>query len=206
MAIAITPNSTVAEAKQALRERMLAARDRLTPAQREAAGRAVADALTTHPWWRASGTVALFVSIQTEMPTAELLDRAWGAGRHVALPRLERHEGRLSLAFHAVSHRDELNPGVWGIPEPRAEAPLVKPGQMDLWIVPGLSFDRLGGRLGYGKALYDRALTGVSAPTVGIGYAFQRVEALPLEAHDVRLRAIVTEEGWHSVTNGPEAA
>lgn len=206
MAIAISPNPSVLKAKQALRERMLAERDRLSAPEREAAGAAVAATVAAHPWWRAAGTVALFVSIQSEMPTAELLDRAWREGRHVALPRLDRSAGALALAFHRVNGRDELKPGVWGIPEPRVESPVVKPGQMDLWIVPGLAFDPRGGRLGYGKALYDQALAGVSAPIVGIGYAFQRVAALPLEPHDVMLRALVTEKGWHSAETGPEAA
>jgi 5-formyltetrahydrofolate cyclo-ligase len=65
----------------------------------------------------------------------------------------------------------------------------------DLVIVPLLGFDRNGNRLGYGGGYYDKFLTKNNCKqAVGLAYAFQEVEELPVEEHDQKLDLIVTEE------------
>jgi 5-formyltetrahydrofolate cyclo-ligase len=49
----------------------------------------------------------------------------------------------------------------WGIPEPPVKnddsaLPVAKPGDIDILIVPGCAFDKVGRRLGHGKGYYDR--------------------------------------------------
>jgi len=65
--------------------------------------------------------------------------------------------------------------------------------------VPLLAFDRAGYRLGYGGGFYDRTLAGLRAagPVVAVGFAYaaQEVAAVPREATDARLDAVVTERG-----------
>ncbi len=69
----------------------------------------------------------------------------------------------------------------------------------EIIIVPLLSFDRQGGRLGYGGGFYDRTLEMLRARrgTLAVGFAFagQEVDAAPLEATDQPLDLIVTEAG-----------
>jgi 5-formyltetrahydrofolate cyclo-ligase len=64
-------------------------------------------------------------------------------------------------------------------------------------IVPMLAFDRAGNRLGYGAGFYDRTLAGLraagQATAIGVAYAAQEVDAVPVGAHDQPLDAIVTE-------------
>ncbi len=64
--------------------------------------------------------------------------------------------------------------------------------KVDLVLVPGVAFDREGYRLGHGKAYYDRLLPRlIHARKVGVGFGFQLVESVPVEAHDELLDAIV---------------
>ncbi len=85
-------------------------------------------------------------------------------------------------------------PGGFGTLVPFESAEALEPR---LLIVPLLAFDRRGYRLGYGKGHYDRALARLRAAgpalAVGIAYAGQEVESLPVEAHDIALDLIVTD-------------
>jgi 5-formyltetrahydrofolate cyclo-ligase len=84
--------------------------------------------------------------------------------------------------------------GVWGIPRPPDEAALVEP---DVLIIPLLSFDRKGYRLGYGGGFYDRTLqllrTRKDIIAIGVGYAAQEVGHVPVGVHDEALNFIMTE-------------
>ena len=85
-----------------------------------------------------------------------------------------------------------LRKGPMGILEP-AEAEIVSPKEVGVWLVPGLAFTRNGKRLGYGGGWYDRFL--VEAPKdawkIGIAHAFQIVDDLPSESHDVLLSKVI---------------
>ena len=75
------------------------------------------------------------------------------------------------------------------------------PAWPDVVVVPGIAFTRTGDRLGQGGGWYDRFLAGVGeqCTTIGVGFEPQIVADLPLDAHDVSVDAIVTEEGvWWS--------
>ena len=81
----------------------------------------------------------------------------------------------------------------------------VRPAAGDVVVVPGVAFDRAGGRLGRGRGYYDRAFPvgEADAPRlVGFAYAVQLVEHVPCDSRDRRVDAIVTEEGVHRVTSG----
>ena len=87
----------------------------------------------------------------------------------------------------------EFQTGVLGFREPIGTTIAPSP---DLVLVPGLAFDTAGGRLGRGKGFYDRWLAAnPTVPSVGICFKCQIVESLPFEAHDARMKAIVSEEG-----------
>lgn len=89
-----------------------------------------------------------------------------------------------------------------GIPSPAPEANDVRP---DLVIVPLLSFDRTGGRLGQGGGYYDRTLEGLrsSGPVfvLGLAYAGQELNHLPMDPHDQRLDGVLTERGYRPLSN-----
>ena len=69
----------------------------------------------------------------------------------------------------------------------------------DILIVPLAAFDRRGGRIGYGRGFYDRALAELAAEkpvrTLGLCFSVQEVDAVPMEPHDRRLEAILTDTG-----------
>lgn len=92
---------------------------------------------------------------------------------------------------------DDLAPGFRRIPEPPRDAPAVALEAIDLIAVPGLGFDAEGRRLGQGGGYYDRLLADPRrrAVTVGVGFACQIIDRVPVDGHDVALDVVVTERG-----------
>lgn len=87
---------------------------------------------------------------------------------------------------------DNLIPHEWGILEPPVNAPEVEPTNLDVVLVPGVSFDRRGGRLGFGGGFYDRFLVKTPAVRIGVTYDDCLAENLPCAEHDQRMDWVVT--------------
>lgn len=178
--------------KQALRRQMIAARKALTPVERAERSRRAQAALIGSHWFQKADTVMLYLPFRGEVETGMLAGAARAAGKRLVLPRVQKEPRRLWL------HLWEGEPvaGAYGILEPSAEWPLVEPGEIGLAVVPGVAFDPAGNRLGYGGGYYDRTLPLLTrAATVALAYAFQVVEALPAEAHDIPLDGIASDRG-----------
>jgi 5-formyltetrahydrofolate cyclo-ligase len=122
-------------------------------------------------------------------------------GARMALPRIEGD----GLVFYRVTEpARDLCMGQFGAREPFAsDERRVLPSEAATVLVPGLGFDARGGRLGRGGGFYDRFLAtpGLAARRIGVCFACQLVERVPLEAHDARMDAIVTEDGWIEAQN-----
>lgn len=133
-----------------------------------------------------------------ELDPGPLMARFATAGAAIALPAaMDRAE---PLAFRLHDSAQPLVPDAFGIPAPPASAAVALP---DLIITPILAFDRRGGRLGQGAGCYDRTIAALRAVrpvfVLGLAYADQEIDAAPVEAHDQRLDAILTEEGYIEV-------
>ncbi|OGQ08858.1 MAG: 5-formyltetrahydrofolate cyclo-ligase [Deltaproteobacteria bacterium RBG_19FT_COMBO_58_16] len=140
-----------------------------------------------------SSCMSLYSSFRNEVLTDEIFHAAAASGREVYYPRVVRGLSR-HLEFFRVTHLGELSPGSYEIEEPCGGEIKGDPAVFDLVVVPGAAFDRKGGRLGYGKGYYDHALKGLGCRVVALAYDFQVIDGeLPMEEHDVRVSAIVTE-------------
>ena len=129
-------------------------------------------------------------ALPEEADPALLLARLVEIGYAVAFPRVTGKDQ--PLEFHHVPDGEVLEPGSFGIPEPLESWPRAIP---DILLVPLLAFDAAGHRLGFGGGFYDRTLTALQVPAIGIAYAGQEAASLPQEAHDRTLDKIVTEQG-----------
>jgi 5-formyltetrahydrofolate cyclo-ligase len=133
--------------------------------------------------------LALYAPIHQEVETSAIAAQALGTGKTLLYPAVEGSE----MQFRQVRGLDELVPGRFGIPEPSGAA--WNPQQADLIVVPGVAFDRLGRRIGYGKGYYDKSLHRLegSGRLVGFCYDFQLFEEIVGEPHDVTMDLIVTD-------------
>lgn len=182
--------------KTALRARLRALRRRLATevpdAGRLAAQRLPLDRLPDFQ------SFAGYVPQGSEIDPLPLIRRLADLGAEPALPAaVSRDE---ALEFRLWDTRTALEPDAFGIPSPPLWADTVEP---DLVICPLLAFDRRGGRLGQGAGHYDRTLSNLRATkpvfVLGLAYAGQEVDEIPMEPHDQPLDAILTETEFVSV-------
>ena len=147
--------------------------------QRLRASAAIFSAVERLPEFRAARTVAVFAALSDEPATDEVLAR-WASTRRVVLPRVEGD----AMRFYAC-RPDALVFGAFGILEPQGERPCPA-GEIDLVVCPGVAFTADGRRLGRGRGYYDRYLGDpvFRGFRVGVCYAHQLVDDLPVEPHD----------------------
>ena len=133
--------------------------------------------------YQTAATVMAFAAMPSEPDTDGLFARLERDGKRLVLPRIV--DGAIEPAFVGPG----LVAGQWGIGEPTGDA--VDRSSIALVIVPGVAFTLGGDRLGHGRAYYDRFLPSTGAATIGVCFAEQLVDDLPVEEHDVRLRRVI---------------
>lgn len=181
--------------KDELRKRVLAARDALAKDEAKAAAlsQAACERAAALPEVAHAATVLAFASFGSELETTPLLRWALESGKRLCLPRIAGP--RAMRALQVTDLERDLQPGRWDIREPRPELPEIPAAELDVVIVPGSIFDPAGGRCGYGGGFYDTylPLTRPGTPRVALAFELQMVPEVPLEAHDLRVDAVVTE-------------
>jgi 5-formyltetrahydrofolate cyclo-ligase len=174
-----------------LRKTALACRDALPAAERQAAAEAIASRpfpIPVAPGFIVSG----FSPLKTEINPLPLMRRLADAGTHLALPVVAGRDKPLIMRSYVFGQA--LNEGIWGIREPKDDAPEVDP---DILIVPLAAFDRHGNRIGYGAGYYDMTINRLRSRkfivAIGIAYAAQEVPEVPVTPRDARLDLVLTE-------------
>ncbi|MDI1279293.1 5-formyltetrahydrofolate cyclo-ligase [Methylobacter sp.] len=159
-----------------------------------------------HPIYQQAKTVMWYVHCRSEVRTQSALLGELDAGKRMVIPYCTKDEqGHNKLGLWWLEDFAELVPGMWGILEPPKQrwgelGKEVAPEQLDCVMVPGVAFDRNGGRLGNGAGYYDRLLESVRADAVLIGVCFdsQLVEQVAMDAHDVAMDIVMTEKNLYA--------
>jgi 5-formyltetrahydrofolate cyclo-ligase len=187
----LTDLPPLGRAKAALRDRMRRVRREIGAAERSRRARSIEERLFSLREMAAARTVLLFYSFGSEVATGDMARRVWREGRRLLLPFLD--EGQMLVA--EVREVDELAMSSYGAKEPTRRVP-VDPSEADVVVTPGLAFDRTGARLGYGGGHYDRLLDRLPGGTIRVGIAFadQVVDHVPVGPDDRRVDLVVTED------------
>jgi 5-formyltetrahydrofolate cyclo-ligase len=200
------PDSSADAARSTLRAALAARRRRLTPGERAHAAQLVARNAERALHFKADWRIALYAALPTELDTAPLIELARARGCRIYLPRIDRPRSARGMRF--LEMRGALRRNRLGIDEPD-NAARIGARWLDLVFLPLVGFDRYGLRLGTGGGFYDRAFafrrwrSNWHAPRlIGLGYAFQQLERISPAPHDVRLDAVITDEGVIRCTTG----
>jgi 5-formyltetrahydrofolate cyclo-ligase len=172
---------------------MRARRLEVDPETARQAGRAATGHLVATAEYQRCRRIVAYAELAGELPVGTVVEQAHADGKGVLWPRLGA-EG--AFEFAPCERVGDLVAGRYGVREPPRAAPAATLGPDVLLLVPGLAFDEGGGRLGRGAGAWDRALAAArGAVAVGVGYEFQVVNAVPREAHDRAVDALLTERG-----------
>ena len=131
-----------------------------------------------------------YMPIRNEADIRPFLVHLLKKGKKIALPRVEGD----TMEFYQINSFEDLEEGSYHILEPKKESPKAEGGGFIL--IPGVAFDREGGRIGYGKGYYDKYFASHNQPLIkiGIAYTIQIVDTIPTTSLDVQLDGLVCEE------------
>ncbi|PKL15098.1 MAG: 5-formyltetrahydrofolate cyclo-ligase [Spirochaetae bacterium HGW-Spirochaetae-6] len=183
--------------KTLIRQEIISRRKTLSSIWIEEVSRLIIEKLESLKAYQEAESLFAYLSLPGEVATGRLLERALFAGKRVGVPVIDQGN------IHAVSYQGEENliEGAFAVKEPR-ERRVFQFDERTLILVPGLAFDPKGNRLGFGKGFYDRFLADKDKNLkIGLAFEFQLREKLPVEAGDVPVDWILSEEKWITIKN-----
>ena len=190
--------SPLSTAKAALRREIIRRRDALDAAARTTASHRITGHILSLECFQRARCVLAYASMGSEFDTGALLLQVM-AGKKLVLPRVDKASRSLQLYF-VQNLESDLQPGVWGIREPRADrCTPAQPHDIDWVLTPGVAFTRRGARLGYGGGYYDQLLARFSPIVprpviVAAAFDMQIATDVPLDATDLPVDYVVTED------------
>lgn len=183
---------SVIEEKKALRTFIRRKERTLDPAYKAESSAAICGHLLALEEYKRAKVVFAFAGTEKEIDTSLFLNGTIAAGKTLVLPRCAAGHAIDLCVVHSM---DDLESGAYGILEPKKSCTLVAAPDIDFAVVPCLSFDRKGRRLGQGGGYYDRLLPQLHCPTALICREQLLSPEVPVEEHDMRCTMLITENG-----------
>jgi len=180
----------MSEEKNAIRRKILDIRKSLSAIEILKKSNRVIENLSSVDDFSGAEVIMTYISFGTEVNTHGLIRSLIGKKTVIVPVVTDKERGEMILS--ELMDWKELSSGAYGILEPR-EVRERDAGEVDVFIVPGIAFDKKGNRIGYGGGYYDRLLNKVKGKKVGIAYDFQILDSIPAEGHDAGVDMIVTD-------------
>jgi len=191
------------EKKRKLRQEFLKKRDNLSRDEIGSKSEKIEKRLFALPEFQRAKTVMFYVSFRSEVETEKMIRNALKLKKKIVIPVVH---GEKIVVSEIKNLKKELTKGSFGIKEPKKEfRRRVNQKEIDIVVVPGVVFDKRGGRLGYGRGYYDRFLRSKSIRSrmsrsrqcalIGLAFDLQIARKIPLVKGDMKVDKIVTESG-----------
>jgi 5-formyltetrahydrofolate cyclo-ligase len=185
----------IADRKKLLREQAHANRN--AQPDKDPLSKVICDKFMALPAYAAAGTVLFYIDVRSEVRTRHSLPAALASGKTIIVPWCN-DQGELEL--FRLAEMNELAVGMYKILEPKPELRSLPekqcpPEDLDLVMVPGVAFDRRGGRMGHGKGYYDKLLQHArpDTPLVALAFECQLFPEIPTADHDIFMDKVITE-------------
>jgi 5-formyltetrahydrofolate cyclo-ligase len=178
--------------KALLRKKVSKRRRNLSERSRQAKSARIFRKIARLACFRSARHVACYYGIAPEVETRSFLEKLIRI-KKVYLPQIGPQKKTMVLR-RIRSLEEDLQRGAYDIMEPHATCPIRAADRIDLIIVPGVAFDREGGRLGRGAGYYDKLFHRAGkAMKIGVCFREQLVRKVPMRAHDIRMDRVTTD-------------
>ena len=175
--------------KKQLRKEIARAKKEQAASTLEAASNQLLTQIEEHPRFKEADTILMYYALPDEVRTQKFVEK-WHQTKRILLPVVV---GDL-LELKIYQGKESMKEGAYHIDEPTGPT-FTDYDEIQLTLVPGVSFDRHGNRLGRGKGYYDRLLPLLHSYNIGICYDFQSREEIPTEEFDRPMNEVWTEKG-----------
>ena len=149
----------------------------------------IADAVLKRSEILHAQTICIYLPLPEEVDTKPIIEEFFRLKKTVVVPKVSGDR----LELHEISSFSDLAPGAFGVLEPNFHDTFVSASSVDVFIVPGVAFDKKGYRIGYGRGYYDKLLKEFNGKTIGLAFSLQIVNKIPKEEHDIRVDKVITE-------------
>ncbi len=184
----------IQETKKELRKRIIAERDLLSEEERMHSQVLLTERILGHQWFYRAKELLIFISYGSEIDTGEIIAKAHCLHKKVYVPKVEGDV----MEFYRIMPNEALQEGYKGILEPDLSVAHEKfifakeKAEEVLMIMPGVAFDMMCNRIGYGKGFYDKYLADKDGmQTIAVGYAMQMVPQIEADEKDIRPMQVI---------------
>ena len=179
--------------KNELREYFSKKRKSLSSSKKELLDGKISDRLLSMSVFKSSNQILLYSSTDDEISTDIIFHYSLETGKACYFPKCFENK---KMSFYRVFGSDELIPEAFNIKAPKYENEVYTPMPSDIIIVPAMSYDKKGYRLGYGKGYYDRFLPDFMGTKIGLCYSDFLSDSLPIGRFDIAVDIIITETNY----------
>lgn len=179
--------------KKDLRNKILEIRDNII--DRSEKDKKILERLVNSDVFKNSKNIFIYVSYSSEVNTKEIINIALKLNKNIYVPKVIKSERKMNAV--QINDIKNLKSGVWGILEPESDEGLKELDIIDLIIMPGVVFDEIGNRIGYGGGYYDKFLSNIKANgyKVAIAYKEQLADLINVvEEHDIKYDMLITDD------------
>ena len=181
--------------KKSIRKFILEKREQVPANIRNQWDESIFNLLINSEVYKNATVIFIFVSYNSEVNTHKIIEHALKNSKTIYVPKITS-KGQLMEVFEIKSLKD-LKIGYFGILEPQETCPIGDQNKIDLILMPGVAFDRQGGRVGYGKGFYDKFLDKMDKKVdkIALAYDFQILDSVPIDEFDVKINGFITNNG-----------
>lgn len=132
--------------------------------------------------------ILIYVSLKEEVDTLNLIKYFLENSYLVAVPKVEGTE----MHFFIIKSLEELKVGYKGIREPNNND-MVNDYKDWVCLTPGICFDKLGYRIGYGKGFYDKFFSKYNGYKIGLCYQELLIDSVKPNYFDIPVSEVITD-------------
>lgn len=177
--------------KKETRKLLLKKRNNLPKEKKVIYDKEISEKIINTDYFKNASQVLVFASAEDEFDTSFIVKQCRACDKKVYFPVCIDNSGQME--FKEVNSQNDLEKGMYNIPEPKTYCKAYKQGEDDVVIVPALSVDKLGYRIGYGKGYYDRFLMNFNGVSICPCYEELLSDTLPTDESDIKIRILVTQ-------------
>lgn len=181
----------VKEKKKNLRKEITVKRDGLTQIEMTKKSKKICEKFFLFEKVKKARKFFIYYSIKSEVDTKPIINHLLAQNKTVTLPRIKNSNSEMSL--HKINSLNDLSNNGLSFLQPDKNLPIILAKDIEIAVIPGIAFDKLKRRLGWGGGYYDKFLSESQAFSIGLSFDLQVVDELPTELHDQQLDLIITE-------------
>lgn len=184
--------------KKILRKEILKKRENINILEKENMDKEILDRFYESRYYKEAKDIFIYISYGSEINTKKIINRALKENKKIYVPRTEFITKTMDAV--EITSLGNLKENSYGILEPLKESAGINPNELDLIVVPGVAFDRNGGRMGYGAGFYDRYFIKINKDNVkritklALAYDFQVIDKVPMDEQDIPVNYVITEK------------